>query len=251
MDDLIKTTKELETLTINIDDVFKQYSKIIKKIEHLHLLELEIKTKIVNDKKLKKEYENWLLKKENYIIWLIRLGVQITRLKKNKINITDENQTKLKNLIRFLTKYNTIKNEVTNKSLTQKIEKQINELYQSIFNTNKNLINTKEEIEDIIPLFHYEEKKSEISFTNTIKVNLKTKLYKTKDFINPQTIYYSPAIKRNITAFKLLLKGEEKIAYNNDELLAYLKQDAKIVGYQIKCQKIIEGWVSKNDVKIF
>ena len=155
MQELLNKTEELEELAITLNDVVNEYSKIIMKIEEIHFLQLKIETKLENDSSLKIGYEKWKKEKLNLIFWFIRLGKYIAGLKKQNITLTVSERSSLKNLMQFLTKYNLICQEETDSDIKEKIELQINSLFQNIFKTDKKLIKRKNIVSNIMPYFEF------------------------------------------------------------------------------------------------
>lgn len=222
MQELLDKTKELENLAISINDVINEYNKIIMKIEEIHFLQLKIETKINQDNNLKIEYDKWKKEKLNLIFWFIRLGKYIANLKKQNLFLTENEKTSLKNLIQFLTKYNLISQEETESILKEKIEVQINNLFQNIFKTDKKLIKSKDLSSQIIPYFTYSNTSSHNYFQDTFNINLHTNLYVDSDLNLSSCCYYNPQIPRKVISL-LVNDGEKNIIINNEEELEKLK----------------------------
>ena len=121
------------------------------KIEEIHFLQLKIETKLEINEELKNEYNKWKEEKLNLIFWFIRLGKYIANLKKQNISLTESENASLKNLIQFLNKYNYICKQDTDEKIKEKIEIQINNLFQNIFKTDKKLIKNKDIVTKIVP----------------------------------------------------------------------------------------------------
>ena len=249
MQELYNKTKELEDLALNLNDIVSEYSKIIMKIEEIHFLQLKIETKIEIDKEIKEEYEKWKSEKLNLIFWLIRLGKFIANLKKQNITLSDSEKASLRNLIQFLTKYNYICKQDTDVKIKEKIEIQINNLFQSIFKTDKKLIKEKDVVTKIVPYFEYSPIKQNHHnyFKDTFMINLYTKLYIDEDLDISTCCYYNPSIPRKVYSL-LVSNGDKKIVINNEEELNNLS-DYQIIGVKGLCEEVVEGWYKLDDVK--
>ena len=247
MQELLDKTKELENLAISINDVINEYNKIIMKIEEIHFLQLKIETKINQDNNLKIEYDKWKKEKLNLIFWFIRLGKYIANLKKQNLFLTENEKTSLKNLIQFLTKYNLISQEETESILKEKIEVQINNLFQNIFKTDKKLIKSKDLSSQIIPYFTYSNNSSHNYFQDTFNINLHTNLYVDSDLNLSSCCYYNPQIPRKVISL-LVNDGVKNIIINNEEELEKLK-DYHLVALNASCLDLVEGWYKIEDIK--
>ena len=249
MQELFNKTKELEELAININNVQNEYFKIIMKIEEIHFLQLKIETKLEINEELKNEYNKWKEEKLNLIFWFIRLGKYIANLKKQNISLTESENASLKNLIQFLTKYNYICKQDTDEKIKEKIEIQINNLFQNIFKTDKKLIKGKDLVTKIVPYFEYNPIKvnNHNYFKDTFMISLYTKLYIDEDLDISTCCYYNPNIPRKVCSL-LVSNGDRKIVINNEEELNNLS-DYQIIGVNGLCEEIVEGWYKLEDIK--
>ncbi len=256
MQELFNKTKELEDLTYNLNDVVNEYSKIIMKIEEIHFLQLKIETKLELDNEIKKEYENWKEEKLNLIFWLIRLGKYIANLKKQNITLSGSENASLKNLIQFLTKYNYICKQDTENNVKEKIEFQINSLFQSIFKTDKKLIKGKDLVTKIVPYFEYDPVKtiannvpnnSHNYFKDSFMINLNTKLYTDEDLEVATCCYYDVSIPRKVYALLVRAGNINKVVLSEEELNAL--GEYEIIGVEGLCEEVVEGWYKKEDIK--
>ena len=275
MQDLFNKTKELEDLALNLNNVVNEYSKIIMKIEEIHFLQLKIETKLEMDAELKNEYNKWKEEKLNLIFWFIRLGKYIANLKKQNITLSESENTSLKNLIQFLTKYNYICKQNTDDKIKEKIEMQINNLFQNIFKTDKKLIKEKNLVTKIIPYFEYNPNniailntpnddndktiitKPEINessnidshnyFKDSFMINLNTKLYIDEDLDVSTCCYYDVSIPRKVYALLVRVDNLNKVVLNEEELNAL--GDYEIIGVEGLCEEVVEGWYKKEDIK--
>ena len=261
MQELYSKTKELEDLTLSLDNVINEYSKIIMKIEEIHFLQLKIETKLELDKQVKEEYKEWKENKLNLIFWLIRLGKYIANYKKQNIVLSESENISLKNLIQFLTKYNYICKQNSENDIKEKIEIQINNLFQNIFKTDKKLIKNKDIIAKIVPYFEYSpsindnivpafpttNNNNHNYFKDSFKIDLHTKLFSDQSLDLYTCCYYDVNLPRKVYAL-LVNNGEENMVINNEEELQKLK-DYKIIGVQGLCEEMLEGWYKIEDIK--
>ena len=249
MQELFDKTKELEDLVLGLGNVVSEYTKIIMKIEEIHFLQLKIETKSELDSSIKNEYDKWKKEKLNLIFWLIRLGKYFANLKNQGTSLTDSENNSLKNLIQFLTKYNYICQENTDEDIKEKIEMQINNLFQNIFKTDKKLIKSKDIVTKIVPYFTYEVKNFDNHnyFKDSFTVDLTTKLYVDEDLQLASCCYYNPSLPRKISAI-LVNDGSKNRIINNEEELAQL-ENYQIIGFKALCMDVVEGWYKLTDIK--
>ena len=248
MQDLLNKTQELEDLAVSINDVISEYTKIIMKIEEIHFLQLKIETKLEMNYDLQNEYNKWKKEKLNLIFWFIRLGKYIAGLKKQNIILTESERTSLKNLMQFLTKYNLICQEESESPIKDKIEIQINSLFQNIFKTDKKLIKGKEIVSKIVPYFDYNSNKSNHNyFKDSFKINLHTNLYSDENFDLPTCCYYDSNIPRKVISL-LVNDGKQNVIINSEEELTKIN-DYQILGVYASCLDIVEGWYKFEDIK--
>ena len=252
MDKLLKAMKELEALTVSIDDVLNEYDKVIAKIEEIHFLQLQIETKMQNDDLLKSDYDKWCDEKLCLIGWLLRLGSFITDYKKKHNIVSLDSKANLQNLVHFLTKYNSIRKQVIDQNITKKIENQINDLFHSIFETDEVLINNVVyKLEDIIPYFEENKKldsvSSMINFQSQFLVGLHTNMYVDSDFLMASCGYYI-GLPRKVVALKVSNDNGDFIVHNMEELNSSLACNGKVIGVQGSCNDVLEGWYKFEDI---
>ncbi len=249
MQELFNKTKELEELAININNVQNEYFKIIMKIEEIHFLQLKIETKLEINEELKNEYNKWKEEKLNLIFWFIRLGKYIANLKKQNISLTKSENASLKNLIQFLTKYNYICRQDTDEKIKEKIEIQINNLFQNIFKTDKKLIKNKDIVTKIVPYFEYNPVKvnNYKYFKGSFLINLNTKVYYDENLDMFSCCYYDSSLPRKVVAM-LINDGNQNIVVDSEEELNKIS-NYQIIGLKGVCEDVIEGWYKLDDVK--
>ena len=257
MQDLFNKTKELEDLALNLNNVVNEYSKIIMKIEEIHFLQLKIETKLEMDAELKNEYNKWKEEKLNLIFWFIRLGKYIANLKKQNITLSESENTSLKNLIQFLTKYNYICKQNTDDKIKEKIEIQINNLFQNIFKTDKKLIKEKDLVTKIVPYFEYNpivtpannvpNNNSHNYFKDSFMINLNTKLYTDESLDVATCCYYDVSIPRKVYALLVKVGNLNKVVLSEEELNSL--GEYEIIGVEGLCEEVVEGWYKKEDIK--
>ena len=220
MQELFNKTKELEELATNINNVQNEYFKINMKIEEIHFLQLKIETKLEINEELKNEYNKWKEEKLNLIFWFIRLGKYIANLKKQNISLTESENASLKNLIQFLTKYNYICKQDTDEKIKEKIEIQINNLFQNIFKTDKKLIKNKDIVTKIVPYFEYNPVKvnNYKYFKGSFLINLNTKVYYDENLDMFSCCYYDSSLPRKVVAM-LINDGNQNIVVDSGQIL--------------------------------
>ncbi len=248
MQELLDKTKELEDLAVSLNDVVGEYSKIIMKIEEIHFLQLRIETKLEMDGNNKLEYDKWKKEKLNLIFWFIRLGKYIANLKKQNVILNESESNSLKNLMQFLTRYNLICQEEAEGNIKEKIEVQINNLFQNIFKTDKKLIKGRDVVSKIIPYFEYNSNNLKRNyFKDSFTVNLYTNLYLSEDLDVCSCCFYDPSIPRKVLSL-LINDGVKNRIITNEEELDNIG-DYKVLAVNAVCMDLVEGWYKIDDIK--
>ena len=235
MEELKLKMKELELLTLTLTDIYYKYDMILSKIKEIEEL-------------LKKYQEHYKI-----IIWLKKIGEDIANFKNEEILVDKEFKLKLENLVHFLVKYDKISQKLIDIDLAknEKIKKQINNLYQSLFHNQTLLI--KEEAVDIdfdsiVPYFK-EQANHDLNFK--IKINLDTKFYLDSDFKGVYTTcLYNPRLKRDIVGYSLIKDSKITEVFDIEKVKELLTSSWKILGVKLSCQNIFEGWCLLKDISM-